>query len=170
MKDTAHRFLRLLLPMVTLNFERDGHVMPVLFLFTHRDENTGALLEKPNMAIVPMPWTNAEEKLAMFDSVRNLARERQASMSLLVCESWYAEDVKENITKIRAHVAEHGTLEGYENCRERVSALLEYADTAEVWHAPIDRNPTSLGKFQIDPEAGVQCILNKGLDNATLTN
>jgi hypothetical protein len=170
MKDAAQRFLRLMLPMVTLNFERDGHVMPVLFLLMHRDENTGALLEKPNLAIVPMPWTSAEEKLVLFDSARSLARERRASMSLLVCESWYVEDAKENIDKIRAHMAEHGTLEGYENCRERVSALLEYADTAEMWHAPISRNPTSLGEFQIDSEAGVQCILNKGLDNATLTN
>lgn len=170
MKAIAQKFLRIMLPLVRLNFEREGSVMPVAFLLLAKDMDTGEVLPHPRLAIIPMPWESTEERLGMLARLREVARRFDASISLFVCEVWYAEDAKEKLGEIQAHVARHGSLEGYPGCKERVSALLEYADQAEVWDAEITRDPNVLKDFSQVPDAGIQCILNKGLDNATLTN
>jgi hypothetical protein len=169
MKDTAQKFLRIMLPMVALNFERDGHVLPVAFLLTTKDADTGEMLAHPRLAIVPMPWGTTEERLCMLANLHELALRMGTVISLFVCEVWYAE-AAENLLEVQAHLAQKGSLEGYPGCKERVSALLEYEDQAEVWNAEITRDPNTVKDFSQVPDAGIPCILNKGLDNATLTN
>jgi hypothetical protein len=172
-RDEALKFLNIMLPMISLNMERDGHLMPVAFMLVSLSPETGERLPQPSLSITPLPWKSQEEKLYMQDQLKLVAQRYEAVLVILATEAWYADGLPpEKVKEADAYVEEHGSLEHFPGVGERIIVRLEYSTTAEFWEANIERveGHVHVDAFENTVKDLPASILNTGVDNPTLTN
>jgi hypothetical protein len=122
MNPQLQAMLDVLIGMARQNLERDGHLMPVAFLFYGR-----------SFDVIGCPWANDADKEATVLKLRDRARAKNAEAIAILAEAWHA--------TLPAGEQWDGTPAGQmPNRREVVQVYVEEQDGYWLGLAPITRD------------------------------
>jgi hypothetical protein len=123
-----------LIGMARLNLERDGHLMPVAFIFS----NGG-------FDVVGTPFTNDEEKEVTVIMLRGMARAKNATAVAMLAEAWHA-----TLPGMTLESWDGTPARKMKNRREVVQVYVEEQDGYWIGLAPItrDKGRPTFGKLE----------------------
>lgn len=142
-----------------INFDRDGYLTMVAFLFGNTHDPHGNTLVRPGFQVVGMPSVkNNQEKDLVIIKLGELARKTRAAGVAVLAEAWTA-----SVPTTEAHTIRPGHVQEMNDAREVVHLLLEHRDLPgphhqQMWiaeiHRPLQRK-AMLGKFELTPNVPV---------------
>lgn len=171
-REEARQLLNVLLPAISLNFEKDHCLIPVMFMRAWVSPD-GERLSEATLTITPLPWKNKAEQIYMMGRIKALAEQCAAEVVVLVTEAWYAEGLtQEQANQADAHVASTGSLKGFSGVQEKILIRLEWSTGAEFWEAKIEHleGTVHLLPFEITEKDLPPAILRSRVDNRRFTN
>lgn len=133
--------VRGLLPLVKMNMERDGGLVPVAFLFGMVDPQSGQALPEVSMQIIALAGEMSEGAKDDFsEALRSRCRESQAVGVAFVCEAWSL-DISASQKDETATALRTGRLSGHPDRKEIVIISLENREGKVTWVASVLRAP-----------------------------
>jgi hypothetical protein len=124
-----------LLPSVKLNFETEGSLVPVAFVFARKDSRTGKRFDPPAAIMIPAHLTNKASKERWVGTIAEVVNETDAAAVVMVSEQWTSSG-----PLAKAWLEQHGALKGMPGVEEVVSVTEEMPGQYIYWHAKIQRN------------------------------
>jgi len=134
----AQGFIAGSLKLFRLNFERDGYLVPVAFLWVTKNIETGEEFSEPQLSIVAL---DLDDKDYTFTQLKLLAVDGAAMMSLFATESWKVEASKEDAEEVLQYIRRWGSLKEHPNRKEMVIVTVEHrpSNMTQAWEATIER-------------------------------
>lgn len=146
--DGAQTFVTGVLKFFRENFERDGFLVPVAFLWITKNIETGTPHPEPVLIVVALDF---EDKEGSFYRLKELAVEGGAIVSVFASESRKVEAPVEEQDAVLQYMSERGTLEGHPACKELLFVTMEHrpSNKTQGWEAVIERSggASILGDF-----------------------
>jgi hypothetical protein len=159
---TAEEMAASLFKLAKSNIERDGWLLPVMFLGCTADPQTGAPFGRTEMAIltpqqVGLTQFDYDSKTKYFEVIRQLVERAKVLTVISITESWVVRpEVARESEALRAWLQMYGSLANYPGRTEEMSILLQHASRpgkGRAWSAPLIRDGEKLtvGAMNSDP-------------------
>ena len=140
-----------LINAMKVNFKRDGGLDPVALLVSQEGE----------MAIVPTPYTNNNEKQLMIEGIKFVCKETKPAAVVMINEAWIKQIDKKDKGAFERELKETGkSIKDYDDKKEIAIMMFETAQGHEMINYDIDRSKNELiNEMRTNQVQGAFCNL-----------